>query len=287
MIKKIIKLSILMAVISGSLFATEGFNYKQESSHSKNWRWVTYSNGCHIALKKDGTLWMFNLPYLESVGAGRITHFQNFETGKLESLYDEKIVYYIKPIQIGRANNWKRLKLYISMDSVYAIKNNGTLWRWDRPAHKQTEPINLVQIGKDNNWYNVQNDSHRDPSECTEQYALGFKKDGSLWYWGFPTIDDKSKDRTPKLLGFDFDKIKMGCFDIIAQKKDGTYCSWQKGAEKNIEKIKDEDIDIDTINNFKIIPSMSIYDYPIYTDKKSNLIKKDGTLWLMPELVYF
>jgi len=130
---------------------------------STNWKQVSSS----AAVKTDGTLWTWG-----ENGAGLSGTLGLNDTINRSS-----------PTQVGSGTDWKEVQR--NYDSVFAIKQDGTLWAWGSNSGGKlgtTIPLDFsspTQIASGgNNWKKVY------APEGTSQSVFGVKTDGTMWRWG-------------------------------------------------------------------------------------------------------
>ncbi len=261
----------------------------QEVTRSYDWRHVSTSGSYTLAIKKDGTLWMFGSPP-DGVYRGILP----VESATKMSVPPKVTPYYrLKPKQIGNDNDWQ----YVSAGSyAIAIKNDGTLWAWganimDRSG-KRINSSTPIQLNESKVWVAVHSEGIAGGIGECDAYTIGLKKDGTLWGWGTNGINgllglvDTNDVSVPTQITkkHNWSKVSMGCYSVIALSKDGTEWGW--GTNSGIRDISSKvstkpflpmkiDLkvklggDIDSIQN------------AIFSDSfNAARIKKDGTLWL-------
>jgi hypothetical protein len=253
---------------------------KQEESHSKDWVSAWNSCGGYVALKKDGSLWQFGKSGdcdWGQIGFGSI----DYETGRV--MYEKVYKHHIKAKKIG--NNFDGAKIERGANFMYATKKDGTLWAWG--GNLQPMPKRFSQSS---DWANFL--AKWGGNGCTD-LDFGLKKDGSLWHFSStPT----TKEYIPKFKQVgeskDWDKITFDCDTIYGQKKDSSLWKSIVGNDDfSLVKINPKDKlyspDIDTVSKLisvmKKIPSGGMSSG--YGSTKIE-IKNNGTLWLMPEVIY-
>ena len=162
-----------------------------------------------MAIKTDGSLWVWGANFLGQLGDGTLT---------------EKIT----PYRIGTANNWRQVTggYYYSL----AIKTDGTLWAWGYNDKGQlgtgsTSNRNTPgQIGPSTNWKMV---------VTRNNFTLALKKDSTLWAWGCNDRGQLGDGTTidkyiPVQIGTDrnWKTISAGWDHALAIKYDGTLWGW-------------------------------------------------------------
>ena len=139
--------------------------------------WVNIGGGAYSALatRTDGTLWTWG----------------NNSNGELGI---NSVILRSSPVQVGGLTNWYKIVksstgFFITQNSLFAIKTNGTLWGWgsndvgsigDNTVINRSSP---VQIGTDTNWNNITTAGKALSSDST-QFTIANRTDGTLWSWG-------------------------------------------------------------------------------------------------------
>ncbi|MBL7867643.1 MAG: T9SS type A sorting domain-containing protein [Flavobacterium lindanitolerans] len=177
-----------------------------------NWKTVSAGQDHCLAIKTDGTLWMWGL------------------TGTTGGLI-------LSPIQVGTDTDWEQISAGLSYS--LAIKSNGTLWSWGRNQEKlflglgssAPDVVNSpTQIGSDTNWIAIAT-GNTNPTDGNVNFAL--KSNGTLWGWGKNASHSPLGDGTatpryiPVQIGSDNDWAKISLQSGI--KNNGTLWAWGKG----------------------------------------------------------
>lgn len=125
-----------------------------------DWRAVAAGLIHSVALKADGSLWVWGGNHMGELGlndyASRLT-----------------------PVRLGTETNWTALNA--KNDTTHALKTDGSLWGWGDSTYGQlgdgtnTRKLVPVRIGTDADWSGLGKGHY---------HALGRKSDGSLWAWG-------------------------------------------------------------------------------------------------------
>jgi hypothetical protein len=198
------KISILTFLFVVSFLSFANYLYSQ------NWSSVSAGNCWHtIAIKTDGTLWVWGDNFYGQLGLGDTTNRYT-------------------PTKVGTDTNWA----YVSAGcaNTIAIKTDGTLWAWGWNYTGQlglgdtTNRYTPTQVGSDTNWaYVSAGDSH----------TVAIKKDGTLWAWGDNFygqlgLGDTTDRYTPTLVGSDTNwaYVSAGLYHTIAIKTNGTLWAW-------------------------------------------------------------
>jgi len=186
---------------------------------------------------------------------------------------------YPTPTQLGSDTNWLKISgkshSYQNVNSVLALKSDGTLWAWGDNNNNQlglgdtTFRAFPVQVGTDTDWTDV---------DLGNRISVALKSDGTLWAWGFTLgLNVPTQYGTDN----DWEYISAGENNAWATKENGTAYGigengsnqlgdgWLSSAESHVLMNPDEDYKYVTIlrNNFS--PSAS----------STAIIKNDGTLW--------
>lgn len=145
-----------------------------------DWRTVVCAGQHSMALKRDGSLWVWGMD----------------EYGVIGGACDSKTLYFTpKPFQSntkekGEGSESTKWKMVATTHySTLAIRSDGTLWgcginEWgqlgpyhDLPKVKSSSAINesVIQLGTDNDWEMV---------SIEVDYGVGVKSDNTIWIWG-------------------------------------------------------------------------------------------------------
>lgn len=126
-----------------------------------SWKQVSTSGTFTMAIKTDGTLWVWG---------GSYNNYGQLGLGNT--------INYSSPTQVGALTNW--LTVSAGNYSSAAIKTDGTLWTsgWSRSSGQGNgkNSSSPTQVGSSTNWSTVTVGSYN-------MYAI--KTDGTLWAWGF------------------------------------------------------------------------------------------------------
>jgi alpha-tubulin suppressor-like RCC1 family protein len=210
-------------------------------STSGDWASVYAGADSSMALKRDGTLWVWGGNNFGQAGDGTV----NSGSG---------VPGRTKPTQVGEDNDW----VIVSMGetSIMAIKKNGTLWTWGSNSAGQLglgfnndagddtkSEYRPTQVGTDNDWVAV------NVSPCSS-HVVAIKFDGSLYAWGRGDSGElghggsgtgggsggntnPNRRLVPTRAGEDNDwaAAAAGLYFTVAIKKDGS--GWASGANNS------------------------------------------------------
>ncbi|MBI5057601.1 MAG: M6 family metalloprotease domain-containing protein [Nitrospirae bacterium] len=184
-----------------------------------NWLSVSADGYSSLAIKSDGTLWVW--------GYGRVGQLGN-GTSNTDSFI---------PLKVGTDNDW--VSASTGAGHIIALKADGTLWSWGRNYNGELGIGNAFgpqlcgsiicsttprKIGTDTDWVSV---------SAGGAHTIAIKSDGTLWAWGAnssgqlgdgPTTNQYS----PVQIGTDDNWVSAsaGLDHTIALKSDGTLWSW-------------------------------------------------------------
>lgn len=141
----------------------DGINLKTFSSEDNSSAYVG----------EDGTLWIRN-HYLD----------------KSENTGDWKGEGFL---QVGKETNW--LAVFVTLNSMVALKSDGTLWRWNFPADSPRDAAKIPPM---------RFDIHNDWIALTSIWGGGVSlaADGSLWFWPGGEFEEMTLLKFPKQPGF-------------------------------------------------------------------------------------
>lgn len=230
------------------------------TAYSQCWLAVETGFSRTIAIKSDGTLWVWGSDDSGTLGLG------------------PTVVSQCTPAQIGNDTNW----VAISAANHYclAIKSDGTLWAWGKHLYGNTGILTTnniftpTQVGTDTNWKSI---------SAGQRLAMGIKTDGTLWGWssfvpnGIPLSGISQK--TPMQLGNenDWKEVSCGYDHNMALKNNNTLWTCGKNfngqlgngsSGTNLE--QNSFIQIGTESNWKSISAGQRF---------SLATKNNGTLW--------
>ena len=125
-----------------------------------------------MAIKTDGTLWLWGAGSYGALGTGNS-------------------IYRSSPTQIGALTNWASGAL--NEYHNFAVKTDGTLWAWGKNNAGQLGLNNTVscsspvQVGNLTNW---------SKTGAGRDQGYGLKTDGTLWSWGSNTSGQLGQNNT-------------------------------------------------------------------------------------------
>lgn len=178
-----------------------------------NWASVSTGSSHMIALKTDGSLWVWGMNNFGALGDGGAPLSR------------------ISPYRLGTDTDWKS----ISAGTRYtiALKADGSLWGWGENRCGQLGDGSTIQrnapvrIGTASDWASA---------SAGLEHTLALKTDGSLWAWGSNeegclgdgTATDK---RTPVKIGTVTDWIGVSAsgFHSVALMENGSLWAWGRG----------------------------------------------------------
>lgn len=164
-----------------------------------NWKDVSCGEGHTVALKTDGTLWAWgrnNYGQL-ATGTGRVnsslpiqvgvaTDWKEISSGRHHTLAKKttnQLFFFgacystenSQPYPVTTSTDWAEFSASAYVD--YAVKQNGTLWKWVQSAGAAS---GVTQVGTATNWSRIAS-SH---GTSIEEHALLINTNGTLWAIG-------------------------------------------------------------------------------------------------------
>lgn len=224
-----------------------------------NWKAVETSARGSMAIKSDGTLWVWGANSLGQLGLGY--------AGSAIST----------PTKIDNNINWKTISYYSSdftndtPDHAAAIKSDGTLWVWGNNSLSQ---LGLVGIASTNKPTQVGLSSEWRETKTGFRTTIAIKKDGTLWITGSRNIPGSATTSVFTQVGTsnDWKTAEAGINYAYAIKTDGSLYRWGNLAREgdiSANSISTSPVQIGNETNWKQI---SCIDYTM-------AVKTDGTLW--------
>jgi len=245
------------------LEVTPELKKKQELTKSQDWVWAGDTGKGAIALKKDGSFWQF----------GRVAFDWGQITLPLTPQEKKTYIYHLEPKKI--ADGFKDSKIIHGGYRVYAIKKDGTLWVWKSGSRNRFIPLTSTH-----DWLTA--GSKYEGNGC-DPFEIGLKKDGSLW-------DLSNIDKIEKIgKANGFTKVAFGCSSIYAEQKDGTVFETYWRDEESIDwrKLIKNQKHADVYEKEALLKLARLQSGIAgnHIDLTSGIeIKKNGTLWLTPEV---
>ena len=245
-----------------------------------NWKSITLSGSCAVAIKTDGTMWSWG--------------WNGSNGGLLGQNVGSSTIYYSSPVQIGALTTWKQVTA--GPIKFHAIKTDGTLWAWGDNTRGALGVGNIVsyysspvQVGALTTWRNIAQNT----TNVGGDFSLAIKTDGTLWGWGDNRYGELGINTVSTL--YYSNPIQVGAltnwkqasvggvstltgYFSAAVKTDGTLWSWgsniigQLGnGQISATTYYSSPIQVGALTNWK---QVSIGSYTGYA------IKTDGTLWV-------
>ena len=135
----------------------------QQLGTATNWKEISSADNFTIGLRTNGTLWGCGANDYRQLGQGGSTPNQ--------------LVF----IPIGTDTDWKTIATSAFSESTFALKNNGTLWRWG---------YNLSNLLGDNSIQTISIPTQQATASDWDKIAIGYthalalKNNGTLYSWG-------------------------------------------------------------------------------------------------------
>jgi len=188
------------------------FSPRQVGSDT-NWSNVVSGSGFSFANKTTGSLWAWGRCYSGEFGTSQ--NAQILST----------------PTQIGSLTNWTD-NIIIGNGTVFAIKNDGSLWSWGINGVGQLGSNNLTytnspnQVGTNTNWSKIS-------AHWNATFVAAIKTDGTLWTWGQNAngalgANDIVYRSSPTQVGTgtNWGNVSVTSQNMIGIKTDGTLWLW-------------------------------------------------------------
>ena len=140
----------------------------QQIGSATNWQKISSSTQMTIGLKTDGTIW----------GWGQN---DQYEMGNNTCCANQ-----LTPIQIGIANHWVDVEATSWGATVFALKNDGTIWGWGLNTGGLLGNSTVMarsiptQLNADTDWASI---------HVGAAHILALKTNGTLWSWGGANMD--------------------------------------------------------------------------------------------------
>ena len=254
---------------NGQLGTGDNTNHQspvQTIAGGTNWKQVNNGNQHTVAIKTDGTLWLW--------GRNNDGQLGNNTTGDANSQSS--------PVQtIAGGTNWKQVAC--GQSSTAAVKTDGTLWLWGRNNYGQLG--DNTQVGKSSPIQTIAGGNTWKQVSCGNGFSAAVKTDGTLWLWGRNSYGTLASgvDRYDKFspvqtisAGANWKQVETIEDHVAAIKTDGTLWLWGRNSYGQLgdNTIGSKSSPVQTISggtNWKQIACASYH---------TAAIKTDGTLWV-------
>jgi alpha-tubulin suppressor-like RCC1 family protein len=228
-----------------------------------NWKQVSGGNPHTVAIKTDGTLWIWGYQFEGRLG-NNTSDFAKIST----------------PVTtFAGGTNWKQVSA--SFNHTAAIKTDGTLWVWGLNSSLQLGINNTINrntpvttFAGGTNWKQV---------SCGNFNTAAIKTDGTLWTWGLgnngrlgnAVTTNVSTPITTFSGGTNWKQVSAGDGSMAAVKTDGTLWTWgsNSNGQLGINNAIDRSTPVTTFaggTNWKQVSNGSAV---------KAAVKTDGTLW--------
>jgi len=253
---------ILFLLIFAVLFL--GCQTNKELKHSDNMSKNKFVSpcqlGCYVLVKQDGTLWSFGNQQLEEKDYGLIVEVN--DDGSPRIIVPKKEKHLSLAQKVGTATDWSGVKVSIGRTHVYAIKKDGTLWKWNRELKYTNAPIKVHQVTQSNEWKSIKVYTSHESADCNNG-TFAIKKDDSLWSWdyGYNENGEPINDSTPKQIraNNEWDKFLVRCVGGYALKTDDSLHRFDINRFIKVDKTsEDKDYLSSLLKHFSTMPSKSI-----------------------------
>ena len=226
-----------------------------------NWKSIAGGGYHTVALKTDGTLWIWGRNATGQLGINNTTNRSTPVTTLLGG------------------TNWKSIAAGLS--HTIALKTDGTLWTWGINAYGQlgvnntitrSTPVTTLLGGT--NWKSISSGF---------KHTVAIKTDGTLWSWGQNSygqlgVNDRTHRSTPVttlLGGTNWKSVASGGYYTVSLKIDGTLWSWGRNefGQIGVNDTTSRSTPVTTLlggTNWKSIACVNTH---------TVALKTDGTLW--------
>jgi alpha-tubulin suppressor-like RCC1 family protein len=232
------------------------------SAGGSNWRQVATASDHTVAIKTDGSLWVWGRNVFGQLGTN--------------TSGDDK---YTPVTTFAGGTNWKQT--FCGSNHTAAIKTDGTLWTWGYNFYGQLgnnitsiRSIPVTTFAGGTNWKQT---------SCGSAHTAAIKTDGTLWIWGYNTFvqlgDNTTTNRsipvTTFIGGTNWKEVSCGGLHTAAIKTDGTLWAWGTNTSGQLgdNTVTYRTTPVTTFsggNDWKVVSSGSAH---------ITAIKNDGTLW--------
>ena len=277
-----------------------------------NWASVACGGAHTVAIKTDGTLWVWGgynsfgqlglgdtNPYSSPAQVGALTTWESVASGGYSTMaiktdgtlwgwgndsYGQlglgtQVQAYSSPVQVGSLTNWKTVGCGILSLHTLAIKTDGTLWAWGKDNYGQlgqgntTNYSSPVQVGALTNWASV---------AAGQFHTAAIKTDGTLWTWGGYNVfgqlgqGNTTNYSSPVQVGAltNWASVTCGRFHTAAIKTDGTLWAWGYN--------NDGELGLGNTTNYSSpvqVGALTNWASVAGGQSHTTAIKTDGTLW--------
>jgi hypothetical protein len=159
-----------------------------------NWIDLVSPHGIAYAKKRDGSLWKSGVVPLSDVNTnGPWSSIALYENGSFAEVKTNGELWFFETvfgspatesgarlvsIRLGKGAKW-RLCGNVSWDDIWAIRDDGTLWKWPPIWSLRNDPReNPVQLGSRSDWLALSD---------AWQFGISLAADGGVWSWGQPS----------------------------------------------------------------------------------------------------
>jgi alpha-tubulin suppressor-like RCC1 family protein len=233
--------------------ARQGF-YFGASARSFGPTLISSINSMSAAIKPNGTLWTWGTGNRGNLG--------------LNDTLDRSL-----PVQLG-TSNWSQIAINpVNINTVYAIKANGTLWAWgdgSNGSNATNSTVNRsspVQIGSSGDWSSL---------------SLGgaINNSNNLYVWGFNSsgqlgLGDRVNRSSPTQLAGSWMKAIILTNTSVGIKGDGTLWTWGSNLSGNLG----DNTTVNKSSPVNIITSQK-FNQVAQTEASGAAISDDSSLWV-------
>jgi alpha-tubulin suppressor-like RCC1 family protein len=225
-----------------------------------NWASVSAGSNFTLALRTDGTLWVWGLTSDGQLGLG--ANASSMAT----------------PTQIGTAANWTSISA--GKGYALALRTDGTLWAWGSTRYGIPGTIigrsvdAPVQLGTATNWTRI---------AAGDNHALALRTDGTLWSWGRNHLGQLGNGTTvdgiaPAQIGSgtSWQRVAAGGFMSAAQQADGTLWAW---GDNRLGETGRSDLTLAYVPTPTLVDASTNWRSAAATNDASAALQADGSLW--------
>jgi alpha-tubulin suppressor-like RCC1 family protein len=218
---------------------------------------VTSSNGTSVAIRTNGSLWMWGNNSNALIQTGGSNHESS-------------------PVQKGSATDWAEVKG--GYDHMGGLKTDGSLWLWGNSG--QGALGNSIYGGTYSDPLDTFTGETWIDFTCGYGCTLAIKTDGTLWAWGRNDFGQHGNETTsttnsPVQVGSDTDWLKVSCQGqtVLALKEDGSLFVWGRNDYGNHGGWWSDH------RSSPVQLGSDLWSRVFNSYNTSYAIKKDGTLW--------